>query len=56
MKDGANKNKEKGAARLFSVNCSGFGPGSNRKIKKVIKERKRRDVDEILISSSCARW
>ena len=52
----ANKNEEKVVVRFFPVNCNGFGPRSNSKIEQVIKERKRRDVDEILISSSCARW
>ena len=56
VKVGVTKMKDKGTTGLFSVYCNGFGPGSSEKIDQVIKEIKRRHVDETMISSSDTRW
>ena len=41
---------------MFSVNCDGFGTGSNDKIDQAIKERKIRDTGGVMISSSYTIW
>ena len=56
VKGGVTEIKNKGITRLFSVNCNGFGPGSNDKIDQVIRESKRRNIDGAMISSSDTRW
>ena len=50
VKSGVKKMKDEGITRLVSVNCNRLGPGSNYKIDQAIRESKRRNVDEIMIS------
>ena len=53
---GIEPQKKKGIARLFAVNCNGFGPDSQDKIRGLSLATTANELDGVLVSSADTRW
>ena len=56
IRGGIEAQKKEGITRLFAVNCNGFGPDSQDKIRGLSLATTEKELDGVLISSADTRW